>query len=491
MYRVIVTHETRSLIKTPALLWMLLLLAVAIAFGAWSASNVFGRTGTGAAAMAQAGETMRARMRANVEKYEEKVKAAGGTMESAVSSHDEGEGAPQATNAGSMGRELGGLAILPPSGLAALSVGQSDIQLSYVPVALRNFEQVTRNTELENPVNLKKGTFDVAFVVIFLMPIFILAMSYDLLSSEKERGTLAMVLVHPITLGKLMTSKLIARAAIMLAVVLAFGCGALLVAGTGLDRIDTWIRFATWIGGTLLYCVFWFGLAVLVNALGRNSATNGIILAASWLMLVVVIPTLVSLVATALYPAPSRFDFITAARSAQTQSEARYMQALDKYYYDHLEFVPDGKDKVNDFLAVTIAKEAAVDAAVKPLYEQFRMQLANQERAVAAFQYLSPAIMMQRSMSEIAGTSSSRYADFVEQMRAFHARWTEFFTTRFLKRQPLTTADYANFPSFQYVEEPFAKVAWRLLPSITGLLVAVAVVLAAAFRVLRRYQVAA
>ena len=63
---------------------------------------------------------------------------------------------------------------------------------------------ITKNNELENPVNLMTGAFDIAFVVIFLLPIFILAISYDLLSSERERGTLAMILAHPISLKELM-----------------------------------------------------------------------------------------------------------------------------------------------------------------------------------------------------------------------------------------------------------------------------------------------
>ena len=102
---------------------------------------------------------------------------------------------------------------------------------------------VTKYLELENPVSLMTGSLDIAFVVIFLLPIFILAMSYDLLSSEKERGTLAMILAHPISLRELLASKIIARAGMLMAVVLALGLIALFSVGTDLGSADTWARF--------------------------------------------------------------------------------------------------------------------------------------------------------------------------------------------------------------------------------------------------------
>lgn len=490
MYSLIVAHETRTLAKTPALAWILLLLSAAIAFGAWSASALLERQARGAAAISQYEDGLRAQMRAELAKYEEKVKASGGTLEFAPINHAPGEGPPQATNAGAVGSETATFAVLPPAPLAALSVGQSDITLNYVPVSMRNVIDVTKENEIENPVNLKTGSFDIAFVVVFLLPIFILAMSYDLLSSEKERGTLAMVLAHPVTLRKLMASKLISRFVILLAVVTALGLGAVLSVGSALDQPATWAWFGAWLGATLLYSLFWFALAVLVNALGHSSATNGIVLAGAWLAFVVVVPTLVSVGATTLYPAPSRMDFTTAAREAQTAAEFERMRALDAYYYDHLELVPDAADKANDFLTLAMANSAAVEKAVMPLYEEFQAQLNRQEAAVARFQYLSPTLMMQLALNEIAGTSADRYEHFMTQVFAFHKQWTEFFAGRFLKRTPLTTAEYDLFPKFTYVEEPAGAVMARLLPSLLGLLAVVGGVTVFAFAALRKYRVA-
>jgi ABC-2 type transport system permease protein len=491
MLKLIISHETRQIIRTGALWSILALLVGAIVFAAWSGGRSIGRQMQGAEAAIAFEDGLREHMRKDTEKYEAQVIAANGEYQFAAVRHAPGQGPPQGTNAGAVGAETAKYVKLQPTGLAALSVGQSDIQLNYLPVSLATTLDVTKNLELENPVNLATGTFDIAFVVIFLLPIFILAMSYDLLSSEKERGTLAMILAHPISVRELMASKIISRAAMMLAVVLTFGLIALVTVGTGLDTADTWMRFALWMVATLLYSMFWFALAVLVNVYGKNSATNGTVLAGLWLILVVITPTLVSMLATTVYPAPSRMELTIAARAAQTEAEKNAMAKLDEYYYDHLEFVPDGDKKAMDFLTLAQANANSIEKAVRPLYDDFQLQLNKQEGLVQRFQFLSPAIMMQLALNEISGTSADRYEYFLNQVYDFHSEWREYFSTKFLQRYPLKPADYDTFPAFTYEEEPFSAVLIRLMPSLLGMLILFLGVTLVPFLALKKYQVAA
>jgi len=490
MLKLIISHEARQIARTGALWSILALLVGAIVFAAWSGGRSIERQVEGAKAAAAFEDGLRNHLREGTEKYLAQVEAEGGEYQFAMVRHAPGKGPPQGTNAGAVGAETSKYITLPQTGLAALSVGQSDIQLNYLPISLATTLDVTKHLELENPVNLATGSFDIAFVVIFLLPIFILAMSYDLLSSEKERGTLAMILAHPISIRELMASKIISRAAVMLAVVLIFGLIALLTVGTGLDTADTWVRFSLWMVATLLYAMFWFALAVLVNVYGKNSATNGTVLAGLWLILVVIAPTLVSMLATTVYPTPSRMELTIAAREAQTRAEKDLMSKLDEYYYDHLEFVPDGDKRAMDFLTLSQANINAVEKAVRPLYDDFQVQLNKQEGLVQRFQFLSPAIMMQLVLNEISGTSADRYEHFLNQAYDFHGDWREYFNTKFLQRYPLKPSDYDDFPDFDYQEESFATVLARMIPSLLGMLILFLGVTLVPFLALRNYQVA-
>ncbi len=491
MLKLIISHEARQIMRTSALWSILALLVAAIVFAAWSGGRSIDRQVEGAQAATAYEDGMRNHMRADTEKYLAQVQASGGEYQFAAVRHSPGSGPPQGTNAGAVGAETSKYVTLPPTGLAALSVGQSDIQLNYLPVSMATTLDVTKNLELENPVNLAVGSFDIAFVVIFLLPIFILAMSYDLLSSEKERGTLAMILAHPISIRELMASKIISRAAVMLATVLGFGVIALLTVGTGLDTADTWTRFGLWMIATLLYSAFWFALAVLVNVYGKNSASNGTILAGIWLILVVIVPQMVSMLATTIYPAPSRMELTIASREAQTAAEKNIMAKLDEYYYDHLEIIPEGDQKAMDFLTLSQANNNSIEKALRPLYDEFQNQLNKQETLVQRFQYLSPAIMMQLALNEVSGTSADRYEHFLHQVYAYHDEWKEYFSTKFLQRYPLKPADYDEFPNFEYEEQPFGVVMMRLIPSLLGMLILFLGVMLVPFVALRKYQVAA
>lgn len=490
MKATIISHETRQLVRSGAFRSLLLLVAGAMAFAAWAGQRSIERQAEGAAAATAFEDGRLAKMLEDTRKYEAQVLAEGGEYQFAAARHGPGAGPPQGTNAGAVGAATANYVTLPPTGLAAFSAGQSDIQLSYLPVSMNPTMTLTRDIELENPVNLMTGPFDIAFVVIFLLPIFILAVSYDLLSSEKERGTLAMILAHPISLGELMASKIMARAGVLMAAVLALGLIALLKVGAGLGSADTWARFGLWVAATLAYSLFWFAMAVVVNVYGKNSAANGMALAAVWLALVVVAPALVSMLASARYPPPSRMELITVAREAQTEAEKDYMARLDEYYYDHLELVPEGSAKATDFLTVAMANRNAQDKAVRPLYDRFQAQLNRQESLVQRFQFVSPAIMMQLALNEISGTGGDRYEHFLGQAHDFHAEWREHFTVRFLQRQPLRPADYDAFPAFEYREEPFAAMLARLAPSLLGMIVLLAGAALFPLLGLRRYQVA-
>ncbi len=111
-----------------------------------------------------------------------------------------------------------GYAVLPVSNLAALSIGQSDLQNRVLLIRLDSERETFDHDEsdLQNPLKMKIGEFDFAFVVIYLLPLLILAASFNLLSGEKETGVLSLVLSQPVSLSELVRAKVWLRALILL-----------------------------------------------------------------------------------------------------------------------------------------------------------------------------------------------------------------------------------------------------------------------------------
>ena len=75
------------------------------------------------------------------------------------------------------------------------------------------------------------GRFDLAFVVVYLLPLLVLALSFNVLSEEREQGTLALTLSQPVSARGVVAAKLAFRALLVVGMVLAVSLAGILVAG--------------------------------------------------------------------------------------------------------------------------------------------------------------------------------------------------------------------------------------------------------------------
>ncbi len=381
-------------------------------------------------------------------------------------------------------------AVLPRAPLAPLSVGQSDLLPGYYKVTLATREALFAGDELENPANLLTGSFDVAFVIVFLYPLVILALSYNLLSGEKENGTLALTLSQPVSLAQLAGAKIVVRGAVAFGLTCAFTLLGALGAGVDLGSTGAVAALAALFGVTAVYGLFWFSLALLVNSFGRGSATNAMVLAGAWLTLALVIPSTVALLATTLYPVPSRVEMIQAVRLATRDASARGAQLLGAYFADHPELAPEGEIDAGDYYSRKFVIEEEVAKQVAPVSGRFEAQIRGQQAVVSKLQYLSPAVLTQQSLNDLAGTSYARFAHFQREAERFASEWRAHFLPQVFQRAEFTAGGLDELPRFVYQREPGSIVASRVGGASVLILLVAAGLFGWSIFALRRYPVA-
>jgi ABC-2 type transport system permease protein len=376
-------------------------------------------------------------------------------------------------------------AALPPAPLAALAVGQSDVYPNHFKVSGGLKETFMIAQDLESPFKLFAGHFDLAFVILYFFPLLILALSFNLVAAEKEDGTLAMLLANPLRLRQIVLGKVVLRAIVIFSSALLFSLLGFFLSGGR----ATLAQLLLWIAVVIAYGAFWFALSIAINALGKSAATNAVILAACWLAFVVVIPSVVNLLATTLYPVPSRTEFVTAMRGETQAAEMKGSQLLGKYFQDHPELAkPDKTKEANgedDFAMLSIAKDELVGRALQPVLARFNSQLAAQHQFTNRLQFLSPAIVMQSALYDLAGTGVARYQHFLTQVESFHQTWQGYFNPRVFEKRAFSSSELNQLPNFNWQEESFATLARRALwPALLLLLVAIVI----GGLGLRRYQ---
>jgi ABC-2 type transport system permease protein len=379
-------------------------------------------------------------------------------------------------------------AVMPPAPLAALSIGQSDLLPYYFKVTSDAKENVTAGTELENPHRLLTGRFDLAFVLIYLYPLLVLAFSYNLLSAEKEQGTLSLTLSQPVSLATLAIGKLTLRFGLFLVTLAVLAGVAGAMAGIDFTSDGVATRMLLWVGAVVAYGLVWFALAVLVASFGRPSSTNAMVLAALWLALVIFVPSFLNMGATTWYPVPSRVEMVQAVREASDDANAQGAVLLSRYYEDHPELAVGGAEQaMNDFNVIRVAVNADVEAKVRPVLDRYEQQLAGQRRIVSGFRLLSPAILMQDALNDLSGTGAVRHQHFLEQVGQFHERWREHFVPLIFRKAQIER--YATLPTFSFSDEPTSSVLSRVTASIGLMLLPALVLSVIGLRRLRRFPV--
>lgn len=365
-------------------------------------------------------------------------------------------------------------ALLPYEALAPLALGQSDMQPNYYRVTYRSRASFMDDAELESPWHLLSGPFDPLFVIVYLLPLAVLALSWNLLSAEREQGTLKLLLSQPLTALTLAAGKAALRAAALLGTSAVVLGGVLLWQRPELRNAAGALAMVWALGLVAAYALFWLALATAVNALGRSSAFNALVLLAAWVLLVLVLPVLMNLAVQAASPAPSRIELAMRTRLAAVEGLNRYneMLAADYRYVDKPEVLlpKDGRIEVASRRRAQYLVGRDTDREIEALTERFDTQLAGQQALVARWSWLSPALVASESFTALAGSGSERYLQFRRQVSRFHHEWKAFFEPRMLEGLAIGPEDLQAMPRFTWVEPRRASLhaglalaAWQLV----------------------------
>jgi len=379
------------------------------------------------------------------------------------------------------------VAALAPAPLGLVATGQSDLLPPAVRVTTGSKDSFLFADEIDNPANLMSGATDLAFVVVFVYPLVVLAMAFNLLAGEREQGTLGMTLASARRPSASLAGKLAARvAAPIAAMLLAVAAGVWIFAG--------WERFATpgfaaLLFVVLLYGLFWAALAAAVDGLGRGSAFNALTLIGAWVAITMILPAAINSIAAFAHPAPSRIEMVLAARAASTDADKSRDAALARYADEHGGGKPASAAGAQEATLRRLATQEAAFQRVEAIVAEHDAQLARQRDMADRLGYLSPAYLTYAAMADIAGSGEARYRAFLDRIRAFHLDWREFFLSRAKAGASLTAQDYAAMPKFTQADE---ELVGRPPAGLAGPLIGVALpmLLLAAFG-LRGYRRAA
>lgn len=390
--------------------------------------------------------------------------------------------------AGFMRYKLVAYAVKPPSPLAGVASGQSRLLPFYLRTDLDYVAPPAASFDFVSPRALSLGEFDLAFVLVFVLPLTLIALGAPRLAAERDSGALALMAVQLPSFPRLVMLKLGAMALVCVPFSVLASALALTLAGT-----PWWsgaARPAMLLGAAVAsYTLFWCCLCALV------ASRSGVI--ASYLRLVMlfitfsfVLPAGGALAIELAYPAPSSLAYLEQLRRVSDPTPAQ----RDALFLHQLAAFPQYAEAAQRVAQVPYATkiifvQRAVEQQLGARREAAARQLGQAASAAATLRWLSPPMVFDALLQQAAGTDAARHQRFLLDAQAYTETLRRFFWPRALEQaaRPRNAchgcAARLNFVEHEHIPRfvpapPLAGVARAMAPG-TGYLLAAALVLLA------------
>lgn len=330
-----------------------------------------------------------------------------------------------------------------PSPLAFAAVGMRDVAPYILRVRALGLEAQIHDGDTFNPELALAGRFDFAFLLTFLLPVFVIVLFHDLRSAETASGRERMLRALPHPLARIYARRAAVRGIALLA------CVVPPFVGFALHQAVQPGLIAAVVALTVGYTLFWMAVALLVARRGWSSSTNAAALVTAWAAIALVLPALSHVAIERTIRVDQGAEIARAQRDTVNHAwdiprdvtmqrfYARYPEwrdspplGTDFHYKWYLAFHQNGDDSVADRAAA------------------YRRGIERRSDAAARVGWALPPVGMQVLLTRWAGTDMRAHLAYQDDIRAYHARLRHFYYGYLFRDVPFTADDYPDAPVF-------------------------------------------
>lgn len=334
-----------------------------------------------------------------------------------------------------------------PNAMAALSIGNRDVYPYYHEIEPLSFYMRFFKSEINNPLTQLIGSIDVAFVIVFLFPLLIIALTFNLQSSEIENGTFAFLQTASISTNKI----LIVKSLFYFLIVIALLTSILLCAGIFISSLN-WSVLLQFLGSSILYFVFWFAGTVILSSYKKTSIQNIGFLLGLWIVLLIALPAIGNSIANVAYKVNSDV-FSENIRRVQVKKDKKSMaDAIQKFNTLHPEFAGIDTAAAKLFDNAYAVGGELNDQIGDSLWAIYSKQIIHKEAFIKAFNIYNPAVLTQLYFNKITHTDLDNYLQYVQTARQFAQQVKMDLLDKAIKETELTEDDFLNRKKFSTQE---------------------------------------
>lgn len=336
-----------------------------------------------------------------------------------------------------------------PSAWAALSVGQRDERSFNLKIRMLALHGQLYDGEITSPLLAALGAFDLAFVLVALAPLLVIAVCHDVVSSEREAGTWPLVRAEPVSALRMLALKLGVRCGVVAALVVVTTATAPLLVGAPFDTrvvVVPVVAFA--------YLAVWAMAAAVVALLGRASDVNAIVLLGLWVLWVVVGPALVTTAGAARFPTPEALELTVQQRHGYHGSWDRPVEetmAAFSERYPQWKGVSVPTDRYTNawYYAMQQRGDDAAAASATGYFDTLRAR----HGWVGGWWPLMPPALVQAALDRTARTDLPAHLSYLESVAAYHERIKQHFFPIVFSDAPMSAVNWQAAPRHDHRDD--------------------------------------
>jgi ABC-2 type transport system permease protein len=313
-------------------------------------------------------------------------------------------------------------AVKPPLPLGALALGQSDLYPSHVRI---DFNSIFPDAAYDpgNPHELKLGAFDLAFVLIYLAPLALIALTATRLTGEQDSGILRLIAAQPVAPRTVAAAKYVAIAIVSLIVIV--GGAVLSLAKQHQLVLEPLFGLVTL--AICLWVLLWISVSAWVASLWRGAIGSIVTLILIWATMTVLLPAGAALLVEVLHPTPSRIAYIDSSRQAMDGLYGDEAAVHAAWFARFPEFSTVAPDAVQSAEVKRFARDDYYRRSLLPQRERFESRLHAVLTTSDWLRLLSPAMMLDNMLQTAAGTDIRRHTRFLASADEYSERLRRFF----------------------------------------------------------------
>ncbi|HUX06330.1 MAG TPA: ABC transporter permease subunit [Acidobacteriota bacterium] len=322
--------------------------------------------------------------------------------------------------------------IKPTTALGIFSSGLEESVGRTATVREGDFPHMEDSIYSTAPIFAVFGDLDLTFIIKIVISLFAILFTYDMISGEKENGTLKLCLSNPVPRNTYLLGKSIGSfVSLLIPLLIPLLLGMLLIMTLGNVSFsgDDWARLGLLTLSYVLYMLAFFCAGLFVSALTKKSAISFLILLFVWVLFVLVIPKASMMIADEVYPIPS----INEVRAQQFQLQRDFRQQTwerTSEEFQKLQGTVSREERWRKMREIRNTIRAELEPIYlqqnEKLYSDFKQQQANLTNLAMSISRVSPASALTYVGLNMAGTGFHNQENFLSQLTSYRERFTEY-----------------------------------------------------------------